>query len=533
MSIPDSVTHISGFAFWTCSSLVSVTIPDSVIEIGSAAFQRCFSLSSAHVGTGLAALGNDTLFSSCSSLVDVNIPHNITAINYGTFQGCYGLADVTIPDSVKSIGNSAFANCHGLTNVTIPNSVTSIGYGAFMDCTSLSSVTIPESVMTVGNIAFQNSISLTSIVVKGKTQAEAEALLAGADVPAGCTITTWNDASQEWVESKGYALSADVQTNLSSKQDKLSDPQISAINSVVDERATAVKYSNGDISVFNLVGTATKYDVSSQYDIVEVKFGSSVTTVGTFNGAGVLISSIDLPNSITAISDNAFSNGRRLSSIVIPESVSYIGEGAFGACTNLSSITIPNNVTTIGADAFGQNPQLTSVIFVGKTLEQVYDIESSYGTKQYPWGIADTNIISTYNAASQEWVTPRLSYSLLSSGSVQLEDRAVQHVSLELSTTVFTLPQLISGKVNDFVLDVTNTYTEGGTSAAAAFSLNGTIGTDFNIVVPKDESFAEMTTLEAGEMAEFYFTRTSFELGGLPTWKVVKQVVDQYTPTAI
>lgn len=328
VSIPDSVTHISSFAFWTCSSLVSVTIPDSVIEIGSAAFQRCFSLSSAHVGIGLAALGNDTLFSSCSSLVDVNIPHNITAINYGTFQGCYGLADVTIPDSVKSIGNSAFANCHGLTNVTIPNSVTSIGYGAFMDCTSLSSVTIPESVMTVGNIAFQNSIGLTSIVVKGKTQAEAEALLAGADVPAGCTITTWNDASQEWV-------------------------------------------------------------------------------------------------------------------------------------------------------------------------------------------------------------TPRLSYSLLSSGSVKLEDRAVQHVSLELSATVFTLPQLISGKVNDFVLDVTNTYTEGGTSSAASFSLNGTIGTDFNIVVPKDESFAEMTTLEAGEMAEFYFTRTSFELGGLPTWKVVKQVVDQYTPTAV
>lgn len=144
--------------------------------------------------------------------------------------------------------------------------------------------------------------------------------------------------------------------------------------------------------------------------------------------------------------------------------------------------------------------------------------------------IEDKNVLGL---VLEQQLPPRLSYSLVSRASVQLEDRAVQHVSLGLSNTVFALPQLISGKVNDFVFDVTNTYAEGGTPVAASFSLSGTIGTDFNIVVPKDESFAEMTTLEAGEMAEFYFTRTSFELGGLPTWKVVKQVVDQYTPTAI
>ena len=65
------------------------------------------------------------------------------------------------------------------------------------------------------------------------------------------------------------------------------------------------------------------------------------------------------------------------------------------------------------------------------------------------------------------------------------------------------------------------------------FSLSGTIGIDFNIVVPAEESFAEMTTLEAGEIAEYYFTKTAFALSSLPTWKVVKQKVEPYTPTTI
>ena len=117
---------------------------------------------------------------------------------------------------------------------------------------------------------------------------------------------------------------------------------------------------------------------------------------------------------------------------------------------------------------------------------------------------------------------------------VLLEDRAVQAVNLTSDSTVMVLPALVNGKTNDFVLDVCNTNQDSQEEGlSAVFSLSGTIGTDFSIVVPAEESFAEMTTLEAGEIAEYYFTKTAFALSSLPTWKVVKQKVEPYTPTTI
>jgi hypothetical protein len=97
-----------------------------------------------------------------------------------------------------------------------------------------------------------------------------------------------------------------------------------------------------------------------------------------------------------------------------------------------------------------------------------------------------------------------------SAAAVQLEDRTVQSYSLTAATTTLVLPSLTSGKTADFVLDVTNAYTSGDTPTSATFTLSGTIGTTFNILVPEGENFVDMTTLEASEMAEFYFTKTAF-----------------------
>lgn len=88
---------------------------------------------------------------------------------------------------------------------------------------------------------------------------------------------------------------------------------------------------------------------------------------------------------------------------------------------------------------------------------------------------------------------------------VHLEDRTVQAVSLASNSTVMVLPALKNGKTNDFVLDVVNDAGE-----TATFSLSGTIGIDFNILVPEGESFAEMTTVQVGEIAEYYLTKTAF-----------------------
>ena len=68
-----------------------------------------------------------------------------------------------------------------------------------------------------------------------------------------------------------------------------------------------------------------------------------------------------IPNSVTEIGQCAFYCCDSLTNIVIPNSVTSIGQCAFYGCTGLTSIVIPNSVTAIGHFAFAWCTGLTSI----------------------------------------------------------------------------------------------------------------------------------------------------------------------------
>ena len=162
-----SVTSIGKYAFYDCSSLVSVTIPNSVTHIGDHAFYKTSSLTSVNIPNSVTSIG-DYAFRGCSSLTAIDIPNSLTKIVHGMFDDCSSLATVTIPNSVTSIDTWAFSSCTSLTSITIPNSVTRIGSFAFEYCRSLTAITIPESVTDIGSGAFVSCSSLTSVVWNAK-----------------------------------------------------------------------------------------------------------------------------------------------------------------------------------------------------------------------------------------------------------------------------------------------------------------------------------------------------------------------------
>lgn len=157
-----SVTSIGALAFYSCSSLTSVTIPNSVTSIERSAFYYC------------------------SSLTSVTIPNSVTSIGDWAFGDCTSLTSITIPNSVTTIGYAAFYNCPSLTSITIPNRVTSIGKRAFQGCSSLTSVTIGNSVTSIGAWAFCGCSFLNSITCLGTTPPEASDLRANTST---CTLT--------------------------------------------------------------------------------------------------------------------------------------------------------------------------------------------------------------------------------------------------------------------------------------------------------------------------------------------------------
>lgn len=119
------VTTIGNKAFYSKSTLTSVTIPNSVTIIGAQVFSYCDNLTSATIPNSVTAVGPYG-FIGCTNLTSITIGNGVTTIESRMFSDCDSLVSVTIPDSVTSIEKAAFNFCISLTDVTIGNGATSI-----------------------------------------------------------------------------------------------------------------------------------------------------------------------------------------------------------------------------------------------------------------------------------------------------------------------------------------------------------------------------------------------------------------------
>ncbi len=160
-------------AFYSNTSLTSVTLPRTLKTIGASAFNECSGLTgNLVIPEGVTTIGHSAFY-RCSGLTgNLVIPEGVTTIESLAFSNCSGLTgNLAIPKGVTTIGGSAFSGCSGLTgNLVIPESVTSIGDGAFSGCSGLTgNLVIPEGVTTIGYAAFYKCSGLTNIYCKVQT----------------------------------------------------------------------------------------------------------------------------------------------------------------------------------------------------------------------------------------------------------------------------------------------------------------------------------------------------------------------------
>lgn len=73
------------------------------------------------------------------------------------------------------------------------------------------------------------------------------------------------------------------------------------------------------------------------------------------------LTSIDLPDKVTEIKYRTFTSCINLTDVDIPDGVTAIGQSAFEYCNSLARIDLPKKVTTIGFAAFKSCKSLTSI----------------------------------------------------------------------------------------------------------------------------------------------------------------------------
>ena len=183
----------------------------------------------------------------------------------------------------------------------------------------------------------------------------------------------------------GYALSANAYS---------SDVQPSAAAAVTEiSRDTTsdgmFEYktlSDGTISLtkFNDPGVGVTFSIPSEID------GKKVTAIGSECFQGAKLTTLELPDSITAIEHRAFYNCALLSSVKLPARLESIGGNSFGNCKVLTSITIPKTLTKAGSD-WGDGPFNGCTALKDVTLEAGLKTIPSYLFQTCP-GITEINI---------------------------------------------------------------------------------------------------------------------------------------------
>ena len=162
--IPEGVTSIGEYAFYSCDQLKSLTIPNGVTSIAESAFMYCMYLESITIPNSVISIG-EYAFSDCYNLKAITIPNSLVSIKQSTFNRCYKVTSLIIPDSVVYIGYSAFYGCEMIENLTIGNNVVVISELAFTNCSALTEIVIPNNVKVISGQSFSGCEKVTSISI--------------------------------------------------------------------------------------------------------------------------------------------------------------------------------------------------------------------------------------------------------------------------------------------------------------------------------------------------------------------------------
>lgn len=390
----SNIKEIGKAAFKDCDSLIEVDFGDNELTMGEDAFADCGSVVHINFGNGLVSIG-DNAFSECEGLTELSIPANVKRVGHYAFYNCMGLRSVTIEDGdeLLQLGSSPFANCpftylylgrnvQGLNGSTltsdiftsnkkleklvIGDSVTSIPRKLFRGSQSLREIWFGKNVKEVFSDAFADCGNLTKVECGSIDSwskicfdyADSNPLSNGANLYVDNQLITKVSLSSEAtaIGSNAFAGYAPLK-ELEIPESVVSIGEQAFLDCINLETVTVrpgkKEYGDGAFLKCPKVKEIYCYDLEDWVDSkFETMFSNPLTAGTKFYLDGDLLTTIELPEGLTEIGANCFSEYDGVTDVVIPESISIIGDYAFAYCDNLEEVCIGSNVGSIGKKAF-------------------------------------------------------------------------------------------------------------------------------------------------------------------------------------
>ena len=147
LHLPVNLTVIPYQMVYGCTNLSNISIPNYVQEIGNEAFSGCVKLHSIDFADGqnLLSIGQYAFY-NCSTLVSVTMPEGMQTLGAYAFYNNASLVKIKLPSTLSVIGNYAFGKCQQLMKMNVaayaPPTVSS---NTFYSVPRTATVYVPES----------------------------------------------------------------------------------------------------------------------------------------------------------------------------------------------------------------------------------------------------------------------------------------------------------------------------------------------------------------------------------------------------